>query len=443
MYLRLGLVVSLVACGGGNPIAVDAPGTPVDSPELDAPPIDALVPDAPPSCNPLVGAGTMHAGTITSETWTAAASPHIVSDDVLVNGTLTIEACAVVRLAGIRPTGHAASIFVSSAGAGGSIVVAGQPGRPVLIERLDPNAAWGTIATLLNGNMPATLSITHARLVGGGNPQGLDPRNGMLTAGGSNHVVHVDNVVLEDSASYGVALRFSASFSPTSANLVVGTTENESLFVPVPRAGTIPAGSYTKRIELDGSLSIAQNTTLRDRGAPYLARQLRITDGTLTIEPGVRIEMVELVDVTTELNLDASLVAIGTAANPIVFTKAADLVGAWRGILFRGTVAAASRIQHARIEFAGTVNPETASQSCPVGNNDRAAIRMVGPGEPATQFITDTVIADSQHHGIERGYRSNAPIDFLPTNTFVNVPQCKQTHPRDLAGNCPDPIPCP
>ena len=445
MHLRLGLVISLVACGGGNNPAIDAAAEPVDSSEIDAP-FDAPEPDATLACAPVVGAGTLHGGTIVNETWTAAGSPHIVTDDVLVSGTLTIEACSIVRLAGIRPTGHAASIFVSSA-MGGSLVVAGQAGRPVLFERQDPNAAWGTLATLLNGNLPTTLSFTHARIVGGGDPRGLDPRNGAITAGGSNHVVHVDNVVIDESASYGVALRFSAAFSPGSADLVVGTTVNESLLVPVQRLGTVPAGSYTKRIELDSSNNVAITlpTTLRDRGTPYVVRQLRVTDGTLAIQPGVRIEVIDFVEVSTQLAIDASLVAIGTAANPIVFTRDPS-VEFWRGILFRGTVSGASRIQHARVEFAGGANAETATESCPTDApqvHNRSAIRLLGPGEPATQFITDTVIADSFHHGIDRGYRSNAPLDFLPTNTFVNVPRCKQTLPRTLAGACPDPVPCP
>jgi hypothetical protein len=446
MDLRLGLVISLVACDGSDNPAVDAPVAPPDSAEIDAS-IDAAEPDASLACAPAVGAGTSHAGTIVDETWAAADSPHIVTDDVLVNGTLTIEACAVVRLAGIRPTGHAASIFVSSAGAGGSLVVAGEAGRAVLFERQDPNAAWGTLATLLNGTMPATLSFTHARIVGGGDPTGLDPRNGAITAGGSNHVVHVDNVVIEDSSSYGVALRFAAAFSATSANLVVGTTVDESLLVPVQRVGTIPAGAYTKRIELDSSnnLAIDVDTTMRDRGTPYAVRQLRVTDNSLTVEPGVRIEIIDFLEISTQLNGDASLVAIGTAANPIVLTRDPS-VGFWRGILFRGTVSGASRIQHARVEFAGGVNGETATESCAIDAaqvHNRAAIRLFGPGEPATQFITETVIADSFHHGIDRGYRSDAPIDFLPTNTFVNVPRCKQTFPRTLAGACPDPVPCP
>src|SRR2546430_1634308 len=46
------------------------------------------------------GSGTPHAGTIAQdETWTAAASPHLISSDIGIRARVTIEACAVVRVA--------------------------------------------------------------------------------------------------------------------------------------------------------------------------------------------------------------------------------------------------------------------------------------------------------------------------------------------------------
>ena len=86
---------------------------------------------APPvvasSCTPPSGAGTTH-GSVGSaaETWTAAGSPHIVPFDLSVGNTITLEACAVVRIAPrvtitIRPPG--------------ALIAAGNAGAPVTIER--------------------------------------------------------------------------------------------------------------------------------------------------------------------------------------------------------------------------------------------------------------------------------------------------------------------
>src|SRR5947207_13591431 len=75
----------------------------------DAPvPVDVAI-DAP-TCTAPTGAGTMHGGTVNTETWTAAASPHILPFDAAIYGVLTIEPCAVVRIASgatipVRPGG--------------------------------------------------------------------------------------------------------------------------------------------------------------------------------------------------------------------------------------------------------------------------------------------------------------------------------------------------
>src|SRR5688500_16962423 len=85
---------------------------------------DARVePDAAAACAPLAGAGTTHMQTISAPTtWMAAQSPHLLPAGITVTATLTIEACAVVRIADDR------SITVRT---GGSLVAAGVAGKPV------------------------------------------------------------------------------------------------------------------------------------------------------------------------------------------------------------------------------------------------------------------------------------------------------------------------
>src|SRR5262245_32976431 len=44
------------------------------------------------------GGPTEHTNSIGTETWTAAGSPHVVSDDTSVTGTLTVEPCAEILI---------------------------------------------------------------------------------------------------------------------------------------------------------------------------------------------------------------------------------------------------------------------------------------------------------------------------------------------------------
>src|SRR5689334_22792551 len=97
-------------------------GCPTDSPAKHVP--DAAI-DAPVvRCPHLTGSGTMHTGAIaTAETWTAADSPHIIPSDTSIRATVTLEACAVVRIADSK------TLEIR----GGTLIANGEPDRPVTI----------------------------------------------------------------------------------------------------------------------------------------------------------------------------------------------------------------------------------------------------------------------------------------------------------------------
>jgi hypothetical protein len=73
------------------------------------------------------------------------------------------------------------------------------------------------------------------------------------------------------------------------------------------------------------------------------------------------------------------------------------------------------------------------------GSNE-AAIAIFG--QPASAFVTNTLISKSAANGIERAW-TGAPVDLEPSNMFSEVRWCKQTYPRPEMGICPDPPPCP
>jgi hypothetical protein len=396
----------------------------------------------------------------TAETWTLAASPHVLPYDISISAQLVIEPCAVVRLA----VGKTITINAT-----GAFVAAGQPGAPVIIEPQVVGQAWSSIR-----NFGGVLSLSHAIVRGGGAPLNFGAA-GMgalrMQSNGPGGTFHVDDVEITGSQSQGVIINGAIGFDATSQNLRIAGSTGFPLFVFARVIGSIPAGNYYgngfNSIAIAGAGSggpISDVQTMHFRGVPYhvgtgapnerldVNSQMAGVAAVLTIEPGVQLLFppggLMNIDPTTTGNHTAqgALIAIGTAAQPIVFGSErgnAGVAGDWLGIRFGGAVDSRSIMQHTSVLFAGGATV-TGSGSCPypnrTGQND-AAIRIFGV--PPGQFITFSEISYSKRDGIDRGWAANVAPDFLPTNTFIAVAECKQSTPRTLAGACPANPPCP
>ncbi|MBA2538452.1 MAG: hypothetical protein H0V17_02350 [Deltaproteobacteria bacterium] len=438
------LVVLVVVSGCGEDEFQPLPDAPVF---LDA------APDAP-ACPPVSGAGTTHGGTVAApETWTAADSPHIVPFDTSITAALTIESCAVVRIGGGK------QITVRS---GGSIVAQGVAGLPVRIEANDA-AAWVNIRTLNGG----TVSFTHTTIDGGGDPLNGDPQvSGALDIAGPTAVVagviHADHLTITGSKSCGITLHDGGGFDASSTDLVISGSTVSPISSFARSLGTIPPGTYTGNTVdeiIIGNGAIAESMTIRARGVPYrVGTQANATIdvaavtgvATLTIEAGVTMRFaagatLRIEPATGTLAARGALIAVGTPAAPIVMTSAAatPAAGDWFGVWFGGLVDPTTRLDHVQVSFAGKASA-TGSDSCPYPNttiND-AAIRLLGAA-PAAVFVTNTEVISSASHGIDRGFRSDTKPSYLPTNTITGFVGCRETHPRDVNGTCPLPVPCP
>jgi hypothetical protein len=280
-------------------------------------------------------------------------------------------------------------------------------------------------------------------------------------------VAHADHLTISGSESNGIVMMDGGGFDATSTALTVTGSAVAPIVTYARVVGLIPPGTYTGNTEdaivirgTGGPEAIFESTTMYDRGVPYRVginanAVLDVANNagapTLTIEPGVTIKF----NTGATMRIDAfsgttpavgALVAVGTAAKPITFTSAAatPAPGDWYGIWLGHQPLPNTRIDHAIVSFAGKASV-SGSESCvpagQTGQND-AAIRILG-GDPTSAFITNTEIISSARHGIDRGFRSDTKISLLATNTFTNVPGCKETYPRDISGACPTPIPCP
>jgi len=406
------------------------------------------------NCVAPTGPGTTHASVTAAQTWTAAASPHVLPYDINISAPVTIEPCAVVRIAAGRT--------ITILNPNGALIAAGAPGSAITIEPQVAGMAWASIR-----NMGGTLSLTHAVVRGGGHPLTTNPAYAgtlNMQSSGAVGTLHVDDVEIAGSLSQGIYINGDVGFDATSQKLYIHGSAGYPVHVVARVIGTIPSGAYADNghaaIAIAGSGGPVRDAqTMHDRGVPYhigsgqdggrmdVSTQYKGPAAVLTILPGVTM----LFPPGGSLNINASnyggaLIAVGTPIRPIVFTSdkgRASASGDWLGIGFDGQLAPQSVMQYVRVEFAGA--PRTAgSYSCPYPNrpgpND-AAIRISGP--PSMQFITNTEIFASAHDGIDRGWRANVITDFLATNTFTAVAGCKQTMPSTLAGVCPMSVPCP
>lgn len=408
------------------------------------------------TCAPATGPGTVHDSSPDSdETWTAAASPHLVTAPLAVRAgrTLEIEPCAVVRLEAD------VGILVE-----GSLLALGAADKPIRIERAG-DGAWTSIET----RKGASLRMAYATLEGGGSAGGGRPTQfGAIDVRGDQEsapqpIFFADHVTVKGSASLGVWMREGGAFAPGSRDLVITGGATFPILVWGRAAGTLPTGSYTGNAideiflpAMGGRDDVAEDTTLFRRGVPY--RVGGETGGStftvgakgsaplLTIEPGVTLRFAKgtRLLVTGDSDRGGALRAEGTPEAPIVFTSAEEppAAGDWPGILVAGTADPRDRIAHATIAYAGG-STGVSSYGCPSplasSFANEGAVVLYG-AQPGSAFVTDTRIEDSAADGIVRGW-TGADLDFLPTNTLTNVARCKQTAPKPMSGSCPTDCP--
>ncbi len=472
-------IVILASLGGGcdsssNPApdagAADS-SVPADAP-ADHPPPDSALADAAgdAAACPTPGGPTTHPGgnLTTTETWTAAASPHVVAGTIFIRdgGKLTIEPCAEVLLAASASIKVAQPLTPNM----GDLTATGSASRPIRFRGMD-GARWGSIDLVT----PGKVRLSYVTLEGGGG----DTDVGGATLAATGNLVtappaadlFVDHVTVKSSLGAGVMLRSAARFAAGSTQLVVESSGSDTSPYPVridPHAiDNLPDGKYTgNRTDeiliadegVNSSRGLQENATLRDRGVPYHVltvdmtglriggSQMDATPALLTIEPGVTLKFepngaLEIEHFTGTQPATGILRAIGTAAKPIVFTSAAatPAPGDWKGLWYGGVISPMNALDHVKIQYAGG-ECLCGLATCSDIAAHEAAVILTSP--PPSAFITNSTLSSSKLHGIHRGYEyQGTTFDFRPTNTFESIAGCPQTLPVLTGQTCPDPRP--
>jgi hypothetical protein len=308
---------------------------------------------------------TLHTSSInTDETWTRAASPHIVRGHLFIldDATLTIEAGATVLF-------DTLSSLTFGYTSPGTLRALGTDAQPITMRSLDTTASpgfWGRLALRSN-----TASEMHyVELSGCGLRAFLDSLPaGCIVLGNpflsENPNLLIDHVTVRDARGGAVILSNDSHFAPGSSHLSVFDMRGYIAQMRARESASFPLGgsfagndSNQVRLTLD---------TLRDSltwgvGVPWTVMDNVVVEGpkqpVLTIPPDATVQMKgALVIGTTE----SGGLQVGSESGQTVTLTAADT--SWDGIYF-GPYTVSSSLTHVILEKCGRVENSSFPSDC-------------------------------------------------------------------------------
>jgi hypothetical protein len=432
MRLVLAAVVSLLAC---------------------SPPMRTITPDdvvARGDCPALTGTGTAHTMNVTAdETWTAAASPHVVSS-LRVEANLTLEACAVV----VFKKGAELAVGNSGSGKAGKVIASGTfDGTkllPVVFRAETAGERWASFFV----NETGALDFSYTAVSSGGSKD-ASSTNAAIEARGTQKKplqkkLRMKYVVIRDSGSQGLTLRGYSAFSDDSEKLFISGSGAEPeadarfltgfpLDIQPGGVGTIPkdsvlTGNKRNAIYIRSVTRLDIDEAFPNRGVPYvfngafLMYDLGKSTLTLTIEPGVTMKFEKEGEGSMGLTLGnkasmapVRLIARGTTAAPILLTSAAamPMAGDWGGIYMANAPADGNVMENVTVEYAGGF---TGANGFGCGPGTNVGGLMLIEWRPNDAFVKNCTFRNLIGAGIVSGWLSDeAGPDLSATNTFSNI----------------------
>lgn len=326
----------------------------------------------------------------TNASWANYGVPYYLSSDIIVRGgsTMTIAPGTEMRFASAR------RLIVSTNGEDATLVASGTPEAP--IRMLAESGTWNGI--YLDDRIQAGTVLRNVRVEGYGSAVNGGLRIDNPSTPGARIAI-VENCLFQsdEAGATGVYVSDAARLSSFQNNVL----DVDGLSVSARMAGFDdvlgPSNTYEAPLRVrGGSITGADMVWHKPLASDASTQPIRptsglsITDGSLQIQAGNRIEM-PLNGAITATN--SQLLVDGTATEPVVFEPVAG-ADYWGRIRLRGTGSGATSISHAVLQSAGGSPVSGASTS-------RAAITMEAfEAVPATPAISDTMIVDSNGYGL-------------------------------------------
>ena len=417
------------------------------------------------SCPALNGKGITHQSDITAnETWAGDGTVHRIAFGITVRpgATLTLAPCAIVN---VNP-GLVLTVTGTPA-APAKLVSQGTAARPVRVTSAVAGQPWGMWRGL---SAQSTFDLSHTTFENGGrggfHGTALSLRGGGRPEADAIPVLRADHLTISGSVGTGLVMESGAAFTSDSTQLIVrgggsggAVQDGYAIEINPIAAGTIPTltgtGNAHDAIRIAApSLYISRDLTLKDHGIPYyfVFDRVRVTDAagtttpTLTIEPGVQLRFDDYLQIgffnRGVSNQPGKLIAVGTAAKPILFTssKTTPAPGDWPGVYLLN--AAGSRMENVRIDYAGGPNGITSANCKPGGTTDAAALFIAFDNAyvPAASDFAGVTISNSRSHGINAMWTAAGGLpDVTPGFRFEAINGCQQTRSRMPNGCVPSP----
>lgn len=416
-------------------------------------PMRTITPDdvvARGDCPALTGTGTAHTMNVTAdETWTAAASPHVVSS-LRVEANLTLEACAVV----VFKKGAELAVGNSGSGKAGKVIATGTFDGSKLLPVVFRAETAGDRWTSFFVNETGALDFSYTAVSSGGSNT-ASSTNAAIEARGTQmkplqKKLRMKYVVIRDSGSQGLTLRGYSAFSDDSEKLFISgsgaETEADARFltgfpldIQPGGVGTIPkdsvlTGNKRDAIYIRSVTRLDVDETFPNRGVPYvfngtfLMYDLGKSTLTLTIEPGVTMKFEKEGQGSMGLTLGnkaamapVKLIARGTTAAPILLTSAAatPMAGDWSGVYMGNGPADGNVMENVTIEYAGGF---TGSNGFGCGPGTTVGGLLLVEWRPNDAFVKNCTFRNLIGAGIVSGWLSDeAGPDLSSSNTFSGI----------------------
>jgi hypothetical protein len=339
---------------------------------------------------------------------------------------LTIEPGVIVEF-----TGSSQYINVQ-----GKLVAAGtEAERIVFTQASGFTGNW--LHIYLNGSDPGTV-LSYCDISYGGSSTGSVYFNSSGTNANMDHCtvsnsgsagIHVasgtPDISYCDVSTSGVGINWASAGLGTVQNCVITGNTSYPLTVPATMvsrlSGMSVTGNAKDSIRVSGGATISENGTWKNFGVPYLlAATITINDAySIAIEPGVVVAL----SGSIYINVQGKLVAAGTEAERIVFTRASGFTGNWLYLYLNGSDPG-TVLSYCDISYGGSSSGSVYFNStgtnanldhCTVSNSGTAGIYVTS----SSPRIERTTIRDCGTHGIH--FASGAPDMGTAANPGYNV----------------------
>ena len=285
-----------------------------------------------------------------AQLWRNLGVPYIVSSELDIDGSLTIEPGTKFRF---DANGWLAIGYYAST----SFIAAGTAAAPITFTTNAATAvagAWRGIA--FYGFTQTTSKMAYCVI----DYAGSTSTYGALDMNGTASII-LDHTIIRNSASFGINMDWDAGFQAFTNNtlsacanylIVMGTKHFPDL-----GTGNVMTADDTKGIQISGDIQYASAVTWRKQDVPVSVTGGEVDiDGMVTIEAGSRFLFVDDAFFWFGYYATTKITAIGTSTNKITFTTASlsPVAGAWKGLYFDDNhVQTNSELGYCQFQYTG------------------------------------------------------------------------------------------